>query len=85
MLRDVAGDESMPEIQGYFRVLSTGRLHAHFSFLTATPKEELNIALAGPRFFQLEKDGIAFWLKSDRGRSLRSGWSSVLTAWWYDQ
>jgi hypothetical protein len=66
-LRDVAGDENMPEIQGYFEVQSKGRLHAHFSFLTATPKEELNIALAGPRFFQLEKDGIAFWLKSDHG------------------
>ena len=66
-LRDVAGDESMPEIQGYFPVQSTGRLHAHFSFLTATPREELNIALAGPRYFQLEKDGIGFWLKSDQG------------------
>lgn len=66
-LRDVAGDKSMPEIQGYFPVQRTGRLHAHFSFLTATPKEELNIALAGPRFFELEKDGIAFWLKSERG------------------
>ncbi|HEY6549378.1 MAG TPA: hypothetical protein VI589_15790, partial [Vicinamibacteria bacterium] len=66
-LRDVAGDESMPEIQGYFPVQSTGRLHAHFSFLTATPQEELNIALAGPRFFELEKDGIGFWLKSDHG------------------
>ena len=66
-LRDVAGDKSMPEIQGYFPVQATGRLHAHFSFLTATPREELNIALAGPRWFQLEKDGIGFWLKSEQG------------------
>jgi len=66
-LRDVAGDKSMPEIQGYFPVQSAGRLHAHFSFLTATPGEELNIALAGPRWFQLEKDGIGFWLKSQGG------------------
>ena len=66
-LRDVAGDQSMPEIQGYFPVQSTGRLHAHFSFLTATPQEELNIALAGPRCFQLAKDGIGFWLKSEQG------------------
>ena len=66
-LRDVAGDKSMPEIQGYFPVQSMGRLHAHFSFLTATPKEELNVALAGPRFFELEKDGIGFWLKSEHG------------------
>lgn len=66
-LQDVAGDKSMPEIQGYFPVQSTGRLHAHFSFLSATPKEEFNIALAGPNWFRLEKDGIGFWLKSDRG------------------
>ena len=66
-LRDVAGDKSMPEIQGFFPVQSKGRLHAHFSFLTATPREELNIALAGPRWFQVEKDGIGFWLKSEHG------------------
>jgi hypothetical protein len=66
-LRDVAGDQSMPEIQGYFPLQVAGRLHAHFSFLTATPREELNIALAGPRSFQLEKDGIGFWLKSEHG------------------
>jgi hypothetical protein len=66
-LRDVAGDKSMPEIQGYFPVQSDGRLDAHFSFLSATPQEELNVALAGPQRFRLEKDGIAFWLKSERG------------------
>ena len=66
-LRDVAGDKSMPEIQGYFPAQAAGRLFAHFSFLTATPKEEFDIALAGPRWFKLEKDGIAFWLKADRG------------------
>jgi hypothetical protein len=66
-LRDVANDKSMPEIQGYFPLQTTGVLHAHFSFLTATPREELNIALAGPHWFRLEKDGIAFWLKSENG------------------
>jgi hypothetical protein len=66
-LRDVAGDKSMPEIQGYFPLQSTGVLHAHFSFLTATPREEFNIALAGPHWFRLEKDGIGFWLKSQDG------------------
>jgi hypothetical protein len=66
-LRDVANDKSMPEIQGYFPLQSAGVLHAHFSFLTATPREEMNIALAGPHWFRLEKDGIGFWLKSQNG------------------
>jgi hypothetical protein len=66
-LRDVAKDKSMPEIQGYFPLQSAGVLHAHFSFMTATPREELNIALAGPHWFRLEKDGIGFWLKSQDG------------------
>ena len=67
-LRDVAGDGDFPELQGYFPVRTTGRLYFHFAFLTADPKEELNIALAGPRFFQLEKDGLAFWLGTREGR-----------------
>jgi hypothetical protein len=67
-LRDVAGDGDFPELQGYFPVRTTGRLFFHFAFLTTDPKEELNIALAGPRFFQLEKDGLAFWLGMRDGR-----------------
>lgn len=66
-LHDVAGDRAFPEIQGYFPVRHKGRLYGHFSFLTATPEEELNIALAGPTWFQLKKDGIAFWLQSQEG------------------
>jgi tetratricopeptide (TPR) repeat protein len=61
-LRDVAGDGDFPELQGRFPLRSSGRLFAHFAFLTTDPEEELNIALAGPRFFQMGKDGIAFWL-----------------------
>ena len=67
-LRDVAGDGDFPELQGYFPVRTTGRLFFHFAFLVTDPKEELNIALAGPRFFQLEKDGLAFWLGTRDGR-----------------
>lgn len=67
-LRDVPGDGDFPELQGYFPVRTTGRLFFHFAFLTTDPKEELNIALAGPRFFQLEKDGLAFWLGTRDGR-----------------
>ncbi len=66
-IKDVAGDGDFPELQGYFPVRGTGRLFFHFAFLTTDPKEELNVALAGPRFFQLEKDGIAFWLGTREG------------------
>ena len=67
-IKDVAGDGDFPELQGYFPVRTTGRLFFHFAFLTTDAKEELNIALAGPRFFQMEKDGIAFWLGTREGR-----------------
>jgi len=67
-IKDVPGDGDFPELQGYFPVCSAGRLFFHFAFLTTDPKEELNIALAGPRFFQMEKDGIAFWLGTREGR-----------------
>jgi hypothetical protein len=66
-LHDVAGDKDFPELQGYFPVRSTGRLYFHFAFLTTDPKEELNIALAGPRCFVVKKDGIAFWLRTRKG------------------
>jgi hypothetical protein len=67
-LRDVAGDGDFPELQGYFPVRRAGRLFFHFAFLVTDPSQELNIALAGPRFFGLEKDGIAFWLGTRDGR-----------------
>jgi hypothetical protein len=67
-LRDVAGDGDFPELQGYFPVRRSGRLFFHFAFLITDPKQELNMALAGPRFFQLEQDGIAFWLGTREGR-----------------
>ena len=66
-LTDVAGDGDFPELQGYFPVRSTGRLYFHFAFLTTDPREELNIALAGPRYFVVQKDGIAFWLGTRDG------------------
>lgn len=66
-LRDLAGDGSMPEIQGYLPVRSSGLLFAHFAFLTATPGEEWNFALAGPAWFRLRKDGIGFWLQAKDG------------------
>jgi hypothetical protein len=67
-LKDVAGDGDFPELQGYFAERRTGKVFFHFAFLTTDPAEELNIALAGPRFFQMQKDGIAFWLRTEDGR-----------------
>ncbi len=67
-LRDVPGDGDFPELQGYFPPRTSGRLYFHFAFLVTDPKEELNVALAGPRGFQLEKDGLSFWLGTREGR-----------------
>ncbi len=61
-IRDVAGDHDFPELQGFFPERREGRLFLHFSLLTANPKQELNVALAGPAWFGLRKDGIALWL-----------------------
>jgi tetratricopeptide (TPR) repeat protein len=66
-LRDVAGDGDFPELQGYFPRRDKGKLFLHFALMTATPYEELNIALAGPQWFTLRKNGIGFWLKSQEG------------------
>ena len=66
-IRDVVGDAEFPELQGYFAPQAAGRLYFHFAFLTTDPKDEMNVALAGPRFFQVEKDGIAFWLGTRAG------------------
>jgi Flp pilus assembly protein TadD len=67
-LRDVKGDGDFPELQGYFPPKHTGRLYFHFAFLTTDVREELNVALAGPGFFRLGKDGLAFWLAVRDGR-----------------
>ncbi|HTG35524.1 MAG TPA: hypothetical protein VLB76_21600 [Thermoanaerobaculia bacterium] len=61
-IRDVAGDGDFPELEGFFPERREGRLFLHFSLLTANPKQELNVALAGPARFGLRKDGIALWL-----------------------
>ncbi len=66
-IQDAPGDGDFPELQGYFPAVRSGRLFAHFSFLTTDPGQELNIALAGPKRFQLGKDGISFWLLVEDG------------------
>jgi tetratricopeptide (TPR) repeat protein len=66
-IRDMDGDGDFPELQGYFAPRSKGKLFLHFGFMTATPYEEFNIALAGPQLFNLRKDGIGFWLKTREG------------------
>src|SRR5262245_33672105 len=67
-IHDVAGDGDFPELQGYFEPRSKGKVFLHFAFMTATPYEEFNIALAGPQWFKLRKDGIGFWLKTQEGQ-----------------
>src|SRR6185295_4616649 len=66
-LRDVPGDHSFPELQGYFELRTKGKLYLHFALMTTDSREELNIALAGPQWFTLRKDGIGFWLKTANG------------------
>ena len=66
-ISDVAGDGDFPEVQGDFPIIDGGTLRFQFALLVATPQESFNIALAGPQHFTMEKDGIAFWLKSEDG------------------
>ncbi len=66
-IRDVADDGAFPELQGYFPLRDSGTLYAHFALLMADPGEQLNIALAGPEWFTLRKDGIALWLQTRGG------------------
>jgi hypothetical protein len=66
-IRDVAGDRDFPELQGYFPEIRNGWLVVHFALLVIDPKEELNIALAGPGWFTLNPDGISFWLATRDG------------------
>src|SRR5258706_331098 len=66
-LKDVEKDKAFAELQGYFPIRKKGKLFAHFAMMTATPAEKFNIALAGPQWFTVQKDGIAFWLSADHG------------------
>ena len=66
-IRDVAEDGGFPELQGYFPMQEAGTLYVHFAFMTPEPKEPFNIALAGPEWFKMKRDGIGFWLKNRQG------------------
>ena len=71
-IRDVAGDRDFPELQGYFPERRDGWLVIHFALLVTDPAEELNIALAGPGWFNLNEDGISFWLTTRDGDLLHT-------------
>ena len=71
-IRDVAGDRDFPELQGRFPERRNGWLVIHFALLVTDPKEELNIALAGPGWFNLNQDGISFWLSTRDGDLLHT-------------
>ncbi len=66
-IREAAGDGDFAELQGYFAARREGTLYVHFAFLVADPRQELNIALAGPAGFRLGKNGIAVWLTTRDG------------------
>ena len=66
-IRDAADDGGFPELQGYFPVQDSGTLHVRFAFMTPDPLEPFNIALAGPEWFSMKRDGIGFWLKNRHG------------------
>ena len=66
-IRDVAGDRRFPELQGYFPLRRSGQLFAHFAFMSTDVDETFNVALAGPQWFALRKDGIGFWLQARDG------------------
>src|SRR5262245_47423158 len=67
-IRDVADDGDFPELQGYFPMRDSGTLYAHFALMVADPREQLNVALAGPEWFSMRKGGVSFWLQT------RDGW-----------
>ena len=75
-ISDRAGDGAFPELQGYFDERRQGVVYCHFAFLTTTPQESFNIALAGPEFFALRKNGIAFWLEGRDGKLVH--WSDSM-------
>ena len=66
-IRDAAHDGGFPELQGYFPKQESGTLYVHFAFMTPEPMESFNIALAGPEYFRMKRDGIGFWLKNRQG------------------
>lgn len=71
-IQDVAGDKDFPELQGYFPVRSDGWLVVHFALLVIDPREELNVALAGPGGFRLTQDGMALWLATRDGELIHT-------------
>ncbi|TCK18420.1 hypothetical protein DFR30_1698 [Thiogranum longum] len=66
-IRDADHDGGFPELQGFFPMQASGTLHVHFAFMTPEPDEPFNIALAGPKWFSMKKDGIGFWLNNKHG------------------
>ena len=57
-IRDAVDDGGFPELQGYFPMQAAGTLYVHFAFMTPEPMEPFNIALAGPAWFKMKRDGI---------------------------
>ena len=66
-LQEAPGDGTFVELQGVVTPITAGEVLFHFAFLVRNPEQGLNIAVAGPAHFYLQRDGIAFWLKTQDG------------------
>jgi hypothetical protein len=66
-IRSVTGDPDFPELQGYFPRQDHGVLSIQFALLLTNPDEPVNIALAGPSHFYQKENGLALWLKVEKG------------------
>lgn len=66
-IREVARDGEFPELLGFFPLRREGMLYLHFALLVTDPAEDFNIALAGPRWFAMGRDGIGLWLGNRGG------------------
>lgn len=67
-LQEVPLDGNFVELQRTFPLKDSGTLLLSFAFLVTNPEDEFNIALAGPNWFILSRDGIGFWLKGSGGK-----------------
>ena len=62
VIEDVPDNGAFPELQGFFPQVDDGRLYVQFYLMPTQRDQELNVALAGPARFNVEPQGIAFWL-----------------------
>ncbi len=62
VIEDVPGNGAFPELQGFFPQVDDGKLFVQFYLMPTQRDQELNVALAGSVWFNVEPQGIALWL-----------------------